>query len=93
VDLERIVIVSRTRLSFPGQGTWRYKIEISADGESNWKLFADQTHTADSSAERTDLVQGGSMVGRFVRVTIVESPPGQLAALAELEVFGTPASP
>jgi hypothetical protein len=93
VDLERIVSVSRTRLSFPGQGTWRYKIEISADGESNWKLFADQTHTADSSAERTDLVQGGSMVGRFVRVTVVESPLEQLAALAELEVFGTPASP
>ena len=43
-------------------------------------MFADQTHTADSSAERTDLVQGGSMVGRFVRVTIVESPPGQPAA-------------
>jgi hypothetical protein len=93
VDLERIVSVSRTKLSFPGQGTWRYKIEISADGESNWKLFADQTHTADSSAERTDLVQGGSMVGRFVRVTVVESPLEQLAALAELEVFGTPASP
>jgi hypothetical protein len=33
------------------------------------------------------------MVGRFVRVTVVESPLEQLAALAELEVFGTPAFP
>jgi hypothetical protein len=93
VDLERIVSVNKTRLTFPHPGTWRYKIEISADGESNWKLFADQTRAAGGSAERTDLVQGGTVVGRFVRVTIIESPLEQPAALAELEVFGAPAAP
>ncbi len=93
VDLERIVTVSKTKLTFPRQGNWRYKIEISADGETNWKLLVDQAHAAEASAERTDLVQGGSIGGRFVRVTVIESPLEQSAALAELEVAGTQVAP
>jgi len=93
IDLERIVTVSQTKLTFPSQGNWRYKTEISADGETNWKLLADQTQTANSSAERTDLVQGGSSSGRFVRVMVVASPPGQSAAVAELQVLGVQSAP
>jgi len=93
VDLERIVTVSKTRLTFPRPGNWRYKIEISADGETNWKLLVDQTHTAISSTDRADVVPGGSLPGRFVRATIVGPPIGQSAALAELEVFGTQVAP
>jgi beta-galactosidase len=93
VDLERLVTVSKTRLAFPRQGNWRYKIEISADSATNWRLLVDQTQAADSSADRTDLVQGGSVPGRFVRVTVVGSPVGRPAALAELEVFGTQVTP
>ncbi len=93
IDLERIVTASQTKLTFPAPGNWRYKIEISADGESNWKLLADQTHTANNSAERTDLAQGGSNSGRFVRVMVVASPPGQSAAVAELQVLGTQSAP
>ena len=93
VDLERIVTVSKTRLTFPRQGNWRYKIEISADGATNWKLLDDQTRAANNNAERMDVVQGDSIPGRFVRVLVVESPLEQPAALAELEVFGTQVAP
>ena len=93
VDLERIVTVSQTQLTFPSQGNWRYKIEISADGESNWKLLTDQTQTTGISADRTDTVQGRSGSGRFVRVMVVGFPLGQSAAVAELRVQGTQAAP
>jgi hypothetical protein len=92
IDLERIVTVSQTKLTFPSQGNWRYKTEISADGETNWKLLADQTQTASSSAERTDTALGNPVSGRFVRVTVVGSPTGQTAALAEVQFSGTQAA-
>jgi hypothetical protein len=88
VDLERVVTVSRTRLAFPSPGNWRYKIEISDDGENNWKLLADQTQTADTGKERTDTTQDAAIRGRFVRVTIVGTPTDQSPSLAELEVAG-----
>ena len=92
VDLERIVTVSKTKLTFPSQGNWCYKIEISADGSTNWALLVDQTHTSDNGADRTDVPRGNSISGRFVRVSVVEPPAGQSAALAELEVSGTQAA-
>ena len=93
VDLERIVTVRKTRLTFPHPGNWRYEVEISADGAANWKVLVDETHTADSSADRTDLAQGDSVPGRFVRVIVAGAPFEQSAALAELEVLGTQAAP
>lgn len=93
IDLERIVNVSQTKLTFPSEGDWRYKIEISDDGETDWKLLIDQTQTASSSADHTDTVPGTSNSGRFVRVTVTGFPPGQSAAVAELEVSGTQAAP
>ncbi len=93
VDLERIVTISRTKLTFPRQGNWRYRVEISSDGDTNWKLLSDQTRSASSSAERTDILQAGSFSGRFVRVNMVESPDEEPAALAELEIFGSQVAP
>jgi beta-galactosidase len=92
VDLERVVIVSKIKLTFPTPGTWRYKIEISDNGDS-WKLLTDQANAGSTSAERTDVVPAGSPAGRFVRISIVESPAGQSAALAEVEVFATQLAP
>ncbi len=89
VDLERIATISRTKLIFPTEGNWRYKIEISDDGESSWKLLVDQTHTRATEKERADAVQNSSVRGRFLRVTITGTPAGQPAALAELEATGT----
>ena len=89
INLERIVTVSKTKLIFPTEGNWRYQIEISNDGETNWKLIADQRQTTDTVRERTDLAQNPLPYGRYLRVTIIASPSGESPALAEVEVMGT----
>ncbi len=88
VDLERIVAVQKTKLTFPTAGNWRYRIEISDDGENGWKLFANQTQTTDDSMVRSDALPDGSIRGRFLRVSVTGTPANQSPALAELEVLG-----
>lgn len=88
VDLERLITVNQTKLAFPTAGNWRYKIEISDDGGSGWKLLADQTQTASDSKVRADEAPSHSR-GRFLRVTVTGAPLGTSAALAEVEVRGT----
>jgi len=87
VDLERIVNVSKTKLTFPDAANYRYQLEISDDGTCNWKLITDQTQTASTDQVRTDIAPGG-VSGRFLRVTFTGLPAGKSAALAEVEVFG-----
>ena len=88
VDLERIVTIAQTQLTFPADGHWRYRVEISDDGNSHWKLVADQSHSEDSARQRTDLALK-EMSGRFLRVTITGHPAGTLPGLAEVEASGT----
>jgi hypothetical protein len=88
VDLERIMTVCKIRLTFPAEGNWRYRIEISDDGSSDWKLVADQTQTASIKKVRNDSTQPGAR-GRFLRVKFTGLPSGRPAALAEVEASGT----
>ena len=88
VDLERIVTVSQTRLMFPTDGNWRYKMEISYDGETNWRLLADQTQAISTSKERKDAVQNSSFRGRFVRIAIIGAPAEKVAAISEFTATG-----
>jgi len=60
VDLERIVMVNQTKLVFPSAGDWRYQIEISDDGNSNWKMVADQAHVSSAEKIRTDIAPAGA---------------------------------
>lgn len=87
VDIERIVAITGIKLTFPGEGGYRYKIEISEDGKT-WRAAVDQTHGAATDKERTDPVPAGA-VGRFVRVTFTALPPGKPAALAEASISGS----
>jgi len=89
INLERLVTVSKTKLAFPAEGNWRYRIDISDDGETNWKQLADQTQTTSTTKDRTDLAQNPLPYGRYLRVTIIASPSGESPALAEVEVMGT----
>jgi hypothetical protein len=86
VDLERICVVSSSKITFPSPGNWRYRIEISSDGNSNWKLIADQSQSIDQSAQRRDTSASPDARGRYLRITILQSPNNQPGALAELEV-------
>ena len=88
VDLERIVTVQKTKLTFPTEGNWCYKIEISDDGNNDWKLLADQTQTTGTTRERTDTARNNAPRGRFVRVTFGGTPDAKAAALAEVEFSG-----
>lgn len=87
VDLERIVIVSKTKLTFPAEGNWRYRVEISDNGNDGWKLVSDQSRNASTDKVRTDAAQN-DVPGRFLRVTFTDLPYGKPAAIAELEVLG-----
>jgi hypothetical protein len=88
VDLERMVTVQQTKVTFPKPGNWRYRIELSEDGNSNWKLIVDQSQTASTAPVRNDPVSAAAR-GRFLRVTFTGLPAGQPAALAEVEALGT----
>ncbi len=87
VDLERIVTVRGTKLTFPAAGDWRYKIEVSDDGESHWKLVADQSQMAVAEGVRQDSAAPAAR-GRFLRVTIFGYPHGHPPSLSEIEVSG-----
>ena len=88
VDLERMVTMQKVWLAFPAAGNWRFRVEISDDGDTGWKLFADETQTASTEKART-IAGSGNLSGRFLRVSFTGVPVGQPAALAEVEVFGT----
>jgi hypothetical protein len=89
IDLEKVLTVNRTRILFPAEGNWRYKIEVSEDGESDWKLVADQSQTGNTFRGRTDIVTADAPRGRFLCVTVVGGPAGQAGGVAEVEVAGT----
>jgi len=88
VDLERVVMVNQTKLVFPMDGDWRYKIEVSDDGNSNWKTVADQNHTSSTGKNRTDIAPAG-VSGRFLRVSFIHVPAGAPAAIAEFQCWGS----
>jgi beta-galactosidase len=88
VDLERIVTVSQTKLTFPTPGNWSYRIEISDDGETGWKMISDQTQNTSSTKTQNHSAMSNSR-GRFLRVTFVGTQDAKPAALAEVEVIGT----
>jgi hypothetical protein len=86
VDLENLYQISEVKISFPSDGNYRYKIEISDDA-TNWKLVSDQTQTTSTEKMRThSAVEWAN--GRFLRITFTGLPEGKQAALAEVEVFG-----
>ena len=90
VDLERVVAVSQTRIVFPSEGNYRYRIEFSND-QVQWTLGVDQTRNLTTDKSRTDAV-AQAVAGRFVRVTFTGLPAGKPAALAEMEVAGRAAA-
>jgi hypothetical protein len=82
VDLERAVTMEQTKITFPSEDNYLYKIEVSSDG-LRWTLAADQTSTSSTDKVRTD-VFAKAISTHFLRVTF----NGRPAAVAELEVLG-----
>jgi beta-galactosidase len=86
IDLERIVTVSAVKLTFPFEGNWRYRVEISDDGISGWKEVSGQPQAPNNA--KTQTVSAAKIArGRFLRVTFIGTPDA-IPALAEVEVSG-----
>jgi len=88
IDLERNATINSVKLTFPSEGNWRYRVEISDDGSSNWKMVSDQSETASDAKTRT-LPAAAGVRGRFLRVAFVGIADAKPAALAEMEATGT----
>jgi len=85
VDLERIVTINRVNLSFPSEGDWRYKIETSEDRQ-NWQLVIDDSKFPQSIQTKSETC--ASIVGRYVRITILNMPPNTPPRISEVQIFG-----
>jgi hypothetical protein len=88
VDLESVCRVERVSVTFPAQGNFRYRIEVSKDAQQ-WTVAADQTQTVSTDRERTDMLASG-VSGRFLRLTFAHPSAACSGALAEVEVQGQP---
>jgi hypothetical protein len=88
IDLERIVTLDNVKLTFPAGGDWRFRVEISDDGNGGWRLVADQTQGPAGAAMRSLPAASGAR-GRFLRVIFSGTPDGRPAALAEMEAAGS----
>ena len=82
VDVERAVTMEKVKLTFPGEGNYRYKIETSNDG-AHWTLADDQTQTTSAEKIRSEVMAKNSGA-HLLRVVFLGKP----AALAEIEIFG-----
>jgi len=86
VDLEKITELTQAKLTFPVEGVWRYRIEISEDG-SQWKPVVNQVSSALIANECTNKIPSGK-IARFVRITFIGLPSNMPAALSEVQFTG-----
>jgi hypothetical protein len=89
IDLERVITVTAVRLFFTGAGTWSYRIEVSPDGEHDWRLFADAAKTEVENPWTSHAVDGTACKGRYLRITLLDWPKGTAAGLGDVSASGT----
>jgi hypothetical protein len=87
VDLERVVNVKTVRLTFPAGGTWRYRIDVSLDGERDWATFV-ESHTNTPNMWTAHVIAGTPAGGRYLRITLLGWPQGAAPGLGEVAVSG-----
>jgi hypothetical protein len=86
VDLEQPHTIRSLEITFPTPGNYRYRVEGSADG-ATWSLLVDRSQTERTEPVRRDEVPNDPHC-QFVRIAFTAVPPGQPAALAEVEIEG-----
>lgn len=89
IDLERVVTINSVRLNFPAAGLWRYRIELSQDGEHDWKVFIPEGHSNARNLWTSLTIEGMPVKGRFLRVTLLGWPRGVAPGLGEVAAAGT----
>lgn len=89
IDLERVVTIKSVKLNFPTPGVWRCRIEVSQNGESDWRVFVDQLQTDSPHLWTPHVVEGATLSGRYLRLTLLGWPEGVAPGLSELAASGT----
>jgi beta-galactosidase len=89
IDLERVVTVTKVRLNFPVAGVWRYRIEVSQNGESDWQTFVASAQTDSPNQWTSHAIEGPPTSGRYLRVILLAWPDGAAPGIGELSVSGT----
>ncbi|MGV8093953.1 MAG: glycoside hydrolase family 2 TIM barrel-domain containing protein [Mangrovibacterium sp.] len=85
-DLENILTVSKLKVNFPMEGNYRYRVEVSEDGE-NWEMAAYQSQNTKAVKMQEITVRAG-IKGRFLRITFTGLSNKKPVSLSEVEVFG-----
>lgn len=89
VDLERVVTPHQVRLTFPNSGRCERRLEISEDGQQNWRTLVEDSGEVVSGREHTTQIDRKDVSGRFVRITLTRRPTDRFIGLSELTVVGS----
>lgn len=66
---------------------FRYKVEVSADGET-WKLVGDKSGNKERATAQGDTFRFDPVAARHVRLTVLGVSWGDVAGITEVRVFG-----
>jgi hypothetical protein len=86
VDLEGIPEVTSFRVNFPDEANWRYRVEVSENGET-WKVIADQSLNT-KAVKIQEFSVPSEVKGRFIRIIFTGLSDKKPASISEVEVFG-----
>ncbi len=89
VDFERVIAIKSVRLYFPAAGLSRCRIELSQDGEHNWKVFVPEAQCQVRNLWTPLTIEGAPVIGRFLRVTLLGWPDGTIPGLGDVTASGT----
>jgi len=89
IDLERVVTVKSVRLNFPSAGVWRYRIDVSQNGDGDWQPLIESGRTESPNQWTAQTVEGTPVSGRYLRITLLAWPEGAVPGIAELAASGT----
>ena len=89
IDLERVVTVGAVRLTFPSAGRWRCRIELSLDGEHDWRTLAADVPVDAPNPWTSVPVPGATASGRYLRVALLDWPPGASPGIGEIAASGS----
>ncbi|MBI2513276.1 MAG: discoidin domain-containing protein [Opitutae bacterium] len=89
IDLERVVTIQAVRLTFPVAGAWRCRVDVSQDGERDWRVFADSAPIETPNMWTPQTLTGAPVGGRYLRVTLLAWPEGVTPGIGDVTVSGT----
>jgi len=85
----RVVTVKAVRMNFPDAGVWRCRIEVSPNGERDWRVLVDSAQIETPNMWTQQTVEGPPVSGRYLRVTLLGWPQGVAPGIGELMASGT----